>query len=213
MINVRADFITQQIQYIPSCKDIKHIFEEIIVLGVNHICGEHKMLLNSPEFNTYVNIGDNINEAEEHTVDIYRLITMHDTYVDYKNKALSELESIFQYIVDKSFDLKEALEIVIRATSFSRKDLENKERSECYAYLEGFLQDEEVVKRLNEKMDVGIFCFDRSELKSKIFNMPSECLELIEENIPGIIENRCQVFSDKMNFYIDLLSQPTMEVN
>lgn len=213
LINVRADFITEEIQYIPSSNDIKRIFDEVIILGVNHICGEHKMLLNSPEFSTYVNVGDNPNDGEEYTVDIYRLITLHDIYTRYKANSLQELESIFVYILEKSTDLKEVLEVVIRATNFGRKDLENKERADCYTYIERFMYDDEIIKRLTEKMDIGVFSFDRTHLKEKILNLSTDCLKLIETEMPDILLIRCNKFSDKMKNYIDLLGQPTMEVN
>jgi len=75
LINVRADFIHEQIEYIPSSKDVRRMFDDVIVQGVNHICEKHKMLLNSVEFSTYVTAGQDISEVEEYTVEIYKLIT------------------------------------------------------------------------------------------------------------------------------------------
>lgn len=212
LINVRADFIHEQIEYIPNSKDVRRMFDDVIVLGVNHICGNHKMLLNSAEFSTYVTAGQGMSEGEEYTVEIYKLITQHETFTKYKALILQELEGIFSYVIDRSADLRELLEIVVRTTNFGRKNLENKERADCYAYIEKFIQDDEILKKMVEKIDVGLFCFDRTELKEKIIDLATDCLHTIEEEIPEILTDRCNKFDSSLQFHINLLSMPTMDV-
>ena len=213
LINVRPDFINEEIHYIPSFLEIRKIFDEIIVLGVNHICGEHKMLLNNPEFSTYVNVGDTSDEADEYNVDIYSLITQHEIYKFYKASVIRELEVIFSFILKKSNDLEEVLDIVKRASRFSRNNLIDKERADIYSYIQNFIEDDEIIKRLIEKIDIGLFCFDREDLKTNIYHIAVDCLQLIEDQMPGILEERCEKFTEKMQEFNELMSQPAIEVS
>ena len=65
LLYVNAAFENSKINFAPNCNEIIKLFEETINLGIQHICGEHKMLINAQEFLVYTRVSDLTEEQEE----------------------------------------------------------------------------------------------------------------------------------------------------
>ena len=90
--------------------------------------------------------------------------------------------------------------------------LENKEATEIMETIANFVADDEELKRINEKIEIGVFSFEREELKTLIMNMAVDCLELIEETLPEIIMRRSKVFISQMQDLHARLTKSVLDV-
>ena len=72
--------------------------------------------------------------------------------------------------------------------------LEDREATDIMDIIANLVADDEDLKRIIEKLEIGVFSFEREELKKLIMNMAVDCLELIEDTLPEIVTRRSNVF-------------------
>ena len=76
--------------------------------------------------------------------------------------------------------------------------LEDREATDIMDIIANLVADDEDLKRIIEKLEIGVFSFEREELKKLIMNMAVDCLELIEDTLPEIVTRRSNVFIAQM---------------
>ena len=197
----------------PNISQIIKLFDETIQLGIHHICGEHKMLINAPEFLVYTKVNDLTEEHEEESLDLYRLVVQSIMYINHKRHIVEELTKIFEYLINKSGDLDEILEIVIKTSKYNDKDLEGKEKPDVKDIIGDFYNNHLQLQNLETKIDVGIYCFERTNLKEEQKDCAMNCLNRIAEALPRIIEQRANAYIDEISIVIEKLSVQIYEVD
>jgi hypothetical protein len=101
---------------------------------------------------------------------------------------------------------------VIRTSKFTKEDLEGKEKPDVKDIITEFLESNGKIQALENKIDVGIYCFERSTLKDEKKDCAMSCLKKIEEGLPAIIERRALDYIGEIGTSLDRLSQPTFDV-
>ena len=86
----------------------------------------------------------------------------------------------------------------MKCTAFERNMLEDREATDIMDIIANLVADDEDLKRIIEKLEIGVFSFEREELKKLIMNMAVDCLELIEDTLPEIVTRRSNVFIAQM---------------
>lgn len=209
---IKPEFIEGELVYDPSRDMIIKCFHENITRGLNYVSDQHSMLVNAPEFVIYSKTGDSQKELGPEQVDLNNLMVHDDLYGVLKEKIRLWLGKIFQFVESNSEDLKKVLEIVLSCRAFNRDMLENKEREWILDKIEDLVCEDEVIKKIIDKQEIGIFSFERDELKRKVFDSALDVLNLIEENLPDIITRRSDELSGKLQDLFAKLTSPITDV-
>lgn len=90
--------------------------------------------------------------------------------------------------------------------------LEDREATDIMDIIANLVADDEDLKRIIEKLEIGVFSFEREELKKLIMNMAVDCLELIEDTLPEIVTRRSNVFISQMQGLHAKLTKPVLDV-
>lgn len=170
------------------------------------------MLIKAPEFGTYVRKEERDEEEEEDEIDIFKLATSNPIFVRNKAHILDQLGNNFLQVEGKSTDLETILEIVTRAQDFSEHDIDGKTFEDIRELIETFMNDHETIGRLVERIDLGLYNFERGDLKTKFLNISMDCLETIKDYFPDMIEALFDAFTLRMKGMVEKLSGSTLEV-
>lgn len=209
---VKPEFVGEQIVFNPSLERILKSFDDTISRGLHYVCDQHSMLLNAPEFVTYTSVNENGKESGNDTLDLHQIILNHETFSFYRGYIMNLFSKIFDYVLKNTEDLEKILQIVVKCRNFRPEMLEGQERQYIQDLLVTLVQDDDLLRRINEKLEVGIFSYEREDLKNEIIDVAQQCMHLIEDNLPEIITRRCSQFIANMTAIQTKLSQPIVEV-
>lgn len=209
---IKPTFEGDQLTYIPDKNRVLKVFRESISRGLHYIADQHSMLVNAPEFALYSKTGDNQKELGPEYMDLHELVTQDDVFNLLSDSISVLLGDIFGFVELQSEDLAEILKIVVKCKRFKRQDLENKEREDVNQLIEDLVYDDDNIKRMTDRLEVGIFSFEREDLKKEIFDIAMESLQLIEDNLPEIMAERANAFSKAMKIILEKLTKPVLDV-
>ena len=209
---VKPTFEGNALSYLPSKDKITKVFTESISRGLHYLSDQHSMLVNAPEFALYSKTGDNQKELGPEHMDLHDLVSQDEVFGSLTVSITKLLNEIFRFIELQSEDLVEILKIVIKCKRFTPKDLEDKERENVNDLIEELVIDDETIKKMTDKLEVGIYAFEREDLKKEIFDIAIETLAVIEDNLPEIMAFRAAEFSKAMQVILAKLTQPILEV-
>lgn len=209
---IKPEFQNGKMIFIPSIERLTKSVDEAIIKGLHYICDQSSMLVNSNEFETYTKIEEKTKDIGSEGIDLYKLISTNDNFVYLKDHISIELAQIFNFVQTKAEDLLPILKIVIKCEAFSPEKLENKERGHILEMIEEFFEDDISISRIAEKYDIGVFSFEREDLKKLILDYANNCLDTIETHLPQIIIRRSTEYIEKMKSLYERLSQPIPDV-
>lgn len=209
---IKPEFSQSDLIYNPSLDRIVKCLDESISRGLNYVSDQHSMLVNAPEFSIYSKTGDTQKELGPEQVELHQLMISDDKYTALKEKIGTWLGKIFGFIVSNSDDLRKVLNIVLRCKAFNRGMIENQEREWIVNKIEALVGEDETIKKTIDKQEVGIFSFEREDLKKDVLNVAMEVLDLIEENLPDIMTRRADEYSRQMQQLFLKLSSPITDV-
>lgn len=209
---IKPEFVNEQIVFNPSLERILKSFDDTISRGLHYVCDQHAMLLNAPEFVTYTSVNENGKETGNETLDLHQIVLNHETFSFYRGFIMNLFTKIFDYVIKNTDDLEKILQIVVKCRNFRPQMLEGQERQYIQDLLVALVQDDDLLKRINEKLEVGIFSYEREDLKAEIIDVAQQCMQLIEDNLPDIITRRCSQYIAEMTAIHTKLSEPILEV-
>ena len=210
---VRPEFTDIEILYNPSLDRILRCFDGTMSRGVHYISDQHNLLANAPEFSTYTKIGDNPEDIGIESIDLHGILNHHDVYGLYKDMILDRLNRLFNHVIINSEDMKEIFDIVVRCTKFNENMIEDRQGTHIVDMIEQFVDDDDSLKKIVEKIDVGVFSFERDELKNNILNYALDCLNIIEDHLPVILSRRSKSYIEKMKVIQNKLTRPIDDVD
>ena len=209
---VRPFFESEAIQYEPSVERLLGCFENTVTRGVHYIADQHEMLVNQKEFEKYTKTGDSSEENRDSSLDLLTIITNHEAFGNLKEKVLHLLAKLFDHVVASAEDLKDVLEIVTRCSAFHKDMLEDQEGAHIIGLIEQFVEDDDTLRRIIEKLDVGFFSFERDVLKKQIQEFAMDSIAIIENHLPVILTRRSNAFIAKMSLIQAQLARPVTDI-
>lgn len=209
---IKPSFEGNALGYVPDKARITKVFRESITRGLHYISDQHSMLVNAPEFALYSKTGEDQKELGPEHMDLHELVTQDEIFNTMSESITVLLNELFSFVELQADDLADILKIVIKCKSFTRRALENKEREEINDMIEELVYDDDKIKRMVDRLEVGIFSFEREDLKKQIFEIAMQALALIEDTLPDIMMERANAFSKSMQTIYEKLSKPVNDV-